>query len=560
MNYYQQNHQALYAQYTSIEPEQLHQPWLHLLPTVPGIACDLGAGSGRDANWLAALGWDVTAVEPCQALRALAKANSHANVCWLDDTLPELKRVRALGQRYNLILISAVWMHLSPPQRARAFRIVSELLAPGGLLVMSVRHGPDDGRQFFDVPIGELQAQARERALSEALYVKTGDALGRGAVYWETLCLRLLDDGTGGLPLLRHIIVNDNKSSTYKLGLLRVLSRIAEGAPGMVLNRTDNTVEIPFGLVGLYWLKLYLPLITKHGLRQHPNSDRGYGFAKEDFYFLKKFSPFDLNLGATFYGADAAALVGAIRDCCANIKAMPAHYIQYPGQNRPVFECERETVRNGNKPFQLNKESLARFGLFRVPAALWQTLGQYACWVEPAIVTEWEALLAGWEARYSGDIYRRALEWNEGKRDTNQVRGRINTLTGQGEVVRCVWSDKTLKGDAYAVDHCFPWSRWQNNDLWNLLPATLSVNANKSDKLPSAPQLHHSRDLIIDWWQRGYMESPMSEMFLIQAEAALPLMGSNTSDLGDLYEAVCHQRVTLKTNQQLAEWACITPR
>lgn len=34
------------------------------------------------------------------------------------------------------------------------------------------------------------------------------DQLGRDDVWWETLVFRLLDDGTGGLPLLRHIIVN----------------------------------------------------------------------------------------------------------------------------------------------------------------------------------------------------------------------------------------------------------------------------------------------------------------------------------------------------------------
>ena len=42
------------------------------------------------------------------------------------------------------------------------------------------------------------------------------------------------DDGTGSLPLLRHVIVNDNKSSTYKLGLLRTLVRLAETAPGLI--------------------------------------------------------------------------------------------------------------------------------------------------------------------------------------------------------------------------------------------------------------------------------------------------------------------------------------
>ena len=75
--------------------------------------------------------------------------------------------------------------------------------------------------------------------------------------------------GTGSLPLLRHVIVNDNKSSTYKPGLLRTLVRLAETAPGLVVERTDDYLDIPFRAVGLYWLKQYLLLVLHHRLRQH---------------------------------------------------------------------------------------------------------------------------------------------------------------------------------------------------------------------------------------------------------------------------------------------------
>ena len=43
------------------------------------------------------------------------------------------------------------------------------------------------------------------------------------------------DDGTCSLPLLRHVNVNDNKSSTDKLELLRTLVRLAETAPVSML-------------------------------------------------------------------------------------------------------------------------------------------------------------------------------------------------------------------------------------------------------------------------------------------------------------------------------------
>jgi len=57
-------------------------------------------------------------------------------------------------------------------------------------------------------------------------------------VNWTQLTVRLPDDGSGALPLLRHIILNDDKSSTYKLALLRVLCRIADGA--LICNRKSQ--------------------------------------------------------------------------------------------------------------------------------------------------------------------------------------------------------------------------------------------------------------------------------------------------------------------------------
>lgn len=571
MTYYNNNAQQLFEQYESLPPEQVHRAWLSQMPTQPGLACDIGAGTGRDARWLASLGWDVVAVEPSN-LRVLgeqkAAADFHTKVTgsitWLDDSLPELKKLRALDLRFDLILMSAVWMHLPPAQYARTMRILSELLAPGGRLMISLRQGPDGHGRFYPVNADEVIALAHERALMLNMSDRRPD-LRRAEIEWDTLVFQLPDDGTGSLPLLRHIIVNDNKSASYKLGLLRVLIRIAEGAPGMVLRRSDDWVEIPFGLVGLYWIKTYLPLVLKHNLIQTPTANhaeqKGYGWAKANhFYSLQDLSPFDLRIGARFDANVSRRLIGAIHDACANIQKMPANYITWPGQNRQVFECDTRSFRHPSTSWQITRDSLAQFGSFRIPANLWQTMGQYACWLEPAIFNEWIRLMQSWRTEYDLRVYDTVFQWVDASRDTSVARSLALKLQHRGAPLRCVWTEKKLRHESFAIDHCFPWSRWLNNDLWNLMPVTSQANSAKADKLPTARLLQHSQPLILDWWQQAYLQDPaLQQQFFIEAEAALPLLVGTADggmhDLDSVFHAMQHQRARLKANQQLREWS-----
>jgi len=554
--YYDQHAEALSNQYNAIASEAIHRSWLknHLSKT-PGFACDIGAGSGRDANWLASKGWDVVAVEPSAEMRERAMQASLPSVTWLDDALPHLNKLRSLGHRFDLILLSAVWMHVSPSARERAFRILSELLKPSGVLVITLRHGSDEQenalRGFNSVPAEEVLEYARSRAVALTDRFCTPDQ-SRDHVSWETLVFTVPDDGTGSLPLLRHIIVNDDKAASYKLGLLRALTRIAESAPGIVTARTDDYVEIPFGIVGLYWLKQYKPLVLQHGIRQHPNKHSGYGFAKDDFYQLKEISNYDLRVGASFEGERAAIVTGAIRDACVNIKAMPARYITYPGQNRAIFDCETRSVRRKPERITLSKEHLTTFGVFRVPSALWQTFSQYACWLEPAIIREWSGLTARWGLADYGPANLDAFEWEEGKRDTSLVSKRVAALREENASLYCVWSAAKLRN--VHIDHCFPWSRWFNNDLWNLLPTNDAINISKGDKLPSGLAMSDAHTRILDWWRIAYIDSPLKQQFLLEAESSLPRLADGPLVLDDIYTSMLHQRARLKADQQLVEW------
>lgn len=56
---YGQAADVLAEQYESVTFTQVHQDTLHLLPAVPSRILDIGAGTGRDAAALAALGHQV---------------------------------------------------------------------------------------------------------------------------------------------------------------------------------------------------------------------------------------------------------------------------------------------------------------------------------------------------------------------------------------------------------------------------------------------------------------------------------------------------------------------
>jgi protein-L-isoaspartate O-methyltransferase len=156
----------LIERYESIASEEVHAVVLHLLRDAPCRALDIGAGTGRDAAWLAARGHQVVAVEPTQPLREAAmRLHPSERITWLDDGLPDLALAKQHGP-FDLIMITAVWMHLDAEARAEAMENVAALMAPGGLLTMLLRHGPiPEGRQMFDVSGAETSELARPHGL-----------------------------------------------------------------------------------------------------------------------------------------------------------------------------------------------------------------------------------------------------------------------------------------------------------------------------------------------------------------------------------------------------------
>ncbi len=558
IDFYNRNAESLDRQYSSTNTAEVHACWLELLKDRTDLQIlDIGAGNGRDACYFAGLGHYVVTVEPADELRQIGQANTrNLPVYWLKDSLPELKHVFNLQTRFHLIVLSAVWMHIPASQRERAFRKLTNLLKPGGQLVITLRHGPSlDERKMYPVSQDEIYRYCRQYGLGIEKSCSDKDSLKRGDVSWETLVLKLPDDGSGAFPTIRNILMNDNKAATYKLALIRTLLRIADGHPGAVIRREDDHVILPLGLVSLYWARQYLPLLQQN-IQQNNNPNKGLGFVTEDGWRkIEHFSPLDFSIGNLFSGDDATALHKTLKTIGSLIKRMPANYITLPGSDRQVFEVD--IFKTGNKTNTLFTDltTLKQYGEFSIPVKIWDLMTQYACWIEPVCLSEWVNVMKDFQNNRSvlPQTLNNLLNWSDPARSTQEVRRRVEMLKKPGNV-DCVWSRKGL-GDHYEIDHCLPFARWPNNDLWNLMPARRQVNNQKRDRIATTKRYNESRETILDWWQTAWSQTPHERSrFYTEASFSLPGIEANCSNKEDVFEALKLQSQRVAELQALRFW------
>ncbi len=192
---YAENAAELIARYESLDFAYKHQEFLHLLPTSPSRVLDVGAGTGADAAWLASKGHRVCAVEPTDAFRSHGQTH-HASdrIEWVNDSLPRLDLIVACNETFDLVMLTAVWMHLDKRERATAMPVLARLLDVGGTMVMAVRHGPvPKGRVMYEVPPEETIALARRYGLDCILSLRTESRLAANrdaGVTWSRLVFR----------------------------------------------------------------------------------------------------------------------------------------------------------------------------------------------------------------------------------------------------------------------------------------------------------------------------------------------------------------------------------
>ena len=107
----------------------------------PGRALDVGCGEGADAVWLAARGWDVTALDVSGV--ALERAAGHAEQAGVDVRWWHRGLTDAPLPAATFALVSAQYPVLRRTPGGDAERALIEAVAPGGVLLV-VHHADLD--------------------------------------------------------------------------------------------------------------------------------------------------------------------------------------------------------------------------------------------------------------------------------------------------------------------------------------------------------------------------------------------------------------------------------
>lgn len=191
--FYDDNADDLFPRYRALQSQDVLKDVLDHVPSNPSFVADIGSGSGRDSKWLAELGHTVISVEPSIGLRTKALENGMpSNVVYVDSCLPQLHGLDVFVERFDLVLCSAVWMHLDTRERQIALRKIFNLLKDNSnaRAIITFKVAPEEPGRGMHVLNADVITQEFESFPFK--YVSTTlnqDLMNRADTRWYTTVL-----------------------------------------------------------------------------------------------------------------------------------------------------------------------------------------------------------------------------------------------------------------------------------------------------------------------------------------------------------------------------------
>jgi len=318
--------------------------------------------------------------------------------------------------------------------------------------------------------------------------------------------------------ILTAVLSKDSKDSTYKFALLRSIVECVTQRSSHHTKNEEGWDEYPFGLLIYYWLLYYYPLFAhevfipqKNGESPMLEKGKTIAFRREynkiiQYYRLKGGLPqfrYDLIQDEIpeFIQRETIELIRKIQ---YTIKGMPMKHFGFSKFNRHYSLVKPDTSTIRTPSFSgLIKEA----GSFSIRPELHSLLIDVG-----ALIIGEDSIINGW-----AEFTYQAAKRNEDTepvskehilsvlsrsvdipRDISQVRNVLKSA--ESERLKCIWTGTRLNNN-FHIDHAIPYSLWQNNNLWNLLPVKSHINLSKSDRIPAPSLIEDSAERIKEVWR-----------------------------------------------------------
>lgn len=189
--FYHQNAQTFFDRYRGLTTPEVLGDAVKAVPAKPSLVLDIGSGSGRDSEWLAAHGHIVVSVEPAKALRDLAiQRGQDRRIIHFDATLPGLDGLDAFVGGFDFVLCSAVWMHLDADERPVGALRLFELMKAGATAIVTFKVASEDKeRLMYEIDPAVVAEDFRSMGFDVDMNENI-DLLGRDDTRWFTCVLR----------------------------------------------------------------------------------------------------------------------------------------------------------------------------------------------------------------------------------------------------------------------------------------------------------------------------------------------------------------------------------
>jgi hypothetical protein len=351
-----------------------------------------------------------------------------------------------------------------------------------------------------------------------------------------------------GNQVIATILKHDNKSTSYKIALLRALNDLVLAFPG--IGQHDRPVAVPLARMAELWAAYYWPFVdAQHPIYQGARARRGNSL-RNDVSFRPALTHLRAEwqrlLLTTPEPADGfflltemrtprrrttypVALVQAYDQAIAAIITALKMPIRYAGPDQ--WSLFPPPARLSQLPPALALPgTLATDLCVLVTAPLWQEFHHLSLYVEALCIHEWSLFTESvaqdpTTSVTRGTTYTLLTARPHNRRPLTWERNQVDILLHEQVSFTCPWTQRLLtQKTPYDLDHLLPLAIYPINELWNLLPVDREFNQRqKRDRVPSAQRLSQATPYFITAYT-NYTQSPALNQ-AVRADAALRFTG-----------------------------------